>query len=77
VSITVEIPGVEKNDIDLSVVGQTLKIKVDSAERRYFKEVQLPAHVDPGSTKATYNNGVLDITLCKSGRGQEKKIRIE
>ncbi|MFH0816866.1 MAG: archaeal heat shock protein Hsp20 [Methanobacteriota archaeon] len=77
ISITVEIPGVEKKDIDLSVVGQILKIKVDSAERRYFKEVQLPTHVDPNSTKATYNNGVLDITLCKSGHGPEKKIRIE
>ncbi len=77
VCITVEIPGVEKKDIELSVVGQVLKIKVDSAERRYFKEVHLPAHVDPDSTKATYNNGVLDISLSKSNHGSEKRIKIE
>jgi HSP20 family protein len=68
---------VQKKDIELSVVGQTLRIKVDSAERRYFKEVHVPAHVDPDSTKATYNNGVLDITLCKSGHGPEKRIKVE
>jgi HSP20 family molecular chaperone IbpA len=37
----------------------------------------LPAHVDPDSTKATYNNGVLDITLRKASHGSEKKIKIE
>lgn len=77
VCITVEIPGVEKRDVELSVADRTLKIKVDSASRRYYKEVHLPAHVDPGSAKATYNNGVLDIALRKASHGTEKKIKIE
>lgn len=77
VSITVEIPGVNKQDIELSVVDQVLKIKVDSAERRYYKEVALPAHVDSDSIKATYRNGVLDITLKKLGHaGTERKIKV-
>jgi len=43
--LVTEIPGVEKGEIDLSVAGQVLKIHVDAAERRYYKEVLLPAHV--------------------------------
>lgn len=65
VSITVEIPGVEKEDIELNVEEDKTTIHVDSDDRKYFKEVPLPAKVVPDSAKATYKNGVLDITLMK------------
>ncbi|MBI5000840.1 MAG: Hsp20/alpha crystallin family protein [Euryarchaeota archaeon] len=79
VAITVEIPGVEKSDIDLEVTENRLRISVDSAERRYFKEIDLPAPVDADSAKATYNNGVLDIMLSRRGKREReaRKVRIE
>lgn len=68
VAITVEIPGVEKEDINLNVTEDTLEIKVDTLQRKYHKVVDLPCGVKPKTTKATYKNGILDIIL-------EKKVK--
>jgi len=65
VAITVEIPGVEKDDIDLNVKEESLQIKVNAPHRKYHKVVDLPCKVKPKSTKATYKNGILDVVLEK------------
>ena len=65
VAITVEIPGVEKDDIDLNVKEESLQIRVNAPNRKYHKVVDLPCNVKPKSTKATYKNGILDVVLEK------------
>jgi HSP20 family protein len=69
VSITVEIPGVNRENIDLTATDDALEITVDSPKRRYHKIIDLPCHVKTKSTRATYKNGILDIVLDK----KEKK----
>ena len=69
VAITIEIPGVEKEDINLNVKENNFEIKVDAPQRKYHKVVNLPCKVKSKSTKATYKNGILDIVLEK----KEKK----
>lgn len=69
VAITVEIPGVEKKDIDLDVKDEKLEIKVVHPERKYHKVIGLPCNVKPKTTKATYKNGVLDIEIEKKEKG--------
>src|SRR5208283_3016949 len=61
VRVLVELPGVEKSDIKTTITEDTLTIKVEAAARKFYKEVQLPSGVDPDSSKASYNNGVLEI----------------
>jgi HSP20 family protein len=80
VAITVEIPGVEKEDIDLVASEDTLEIKVDSPKRKYHKLIDLPCNVKTKSTKATYKNGVLDIVLDKKEKKKDNsgfKVSIE
>ncbi|RLF40542.1 MAG: Hsp20/alpha crystallin family protein [Thermoplasmata archaeon] len=78
VQVTAEVPGVKKEEIDLEVTGNTLIIKVEGKDRKYYKEVELPAEVDPDSAKASYNNGVLDIQLKKvKPKSKGKKIKIK
>jgi HSP20 family protein len=78
VRVVAELPGVEKTDIKTSITEDALTIRVDSATQKYFKEVQLPAGVDPDSSKASYNNGVLEITLRKTQpRPKGKEIKID
>ena len=78
VRVVVELPGVEKPDIKTTITEDTLTIKVDAAARKYYKEVQLPSTVDPDSSKASYNNGVLEIALRKlKPRPRGKEIRID
>jgi len=80
VAVTVEIPGVEKEDIDLNVTKDTLEIRVDTPQRKYHKIVDLPCDVVPKTTKATYKNGVLDIVIKRKEKkkpGEGYRVNIE
>lgn len=79
IKVVVDMPGVEKEDIKLYVSedGRTLTIDARGKERKYHKEIRLPAAVDPNKAKATYKNGVLSIELEKvekKKRGFEIKV---
>lgn len=65
IAITMELPGVEKKDINVHMTDDDLEISVDDERRKYHKRVKLPAKVDPKTTKATYTNGILDVTVQK------------
>ena len=78
VRVLAELPGVEKSDIKTHISEDTLTIKVEAAARKYYKEVRLPSSIDPDSSKASYNNGVLEIVLKKlKPRPRGKEIRID
>ena len=78
IDVIAEIPGVSKKDIDLEVTEDSMIIKVDSPNRRYYKEIQLPAEVDSSSGNAKFTNGVLSITLKKlKPRKKGKKIKVD
>jgi HSP20 family protein len=78
VRVVAEVPGVTKDEIELRISGRTLSIAANAA-RKYFKSVELPAEIDPESAKATYKNGVLDVTLTKlqPSPPKGKPIRID
>lgn len=79
VKVVAELPGVDKSDIKLHATEDTLTISVDTPERKYYKEVNLPAKVNPEGAKTSYKNGVLEVTLPKVGRERPKgkPIKIE
>ncbi len=78
ITIVVELPGVEKDEIDLRGNGKELKIKVDGKKRKYSKVISLPDNVTFDKAKATYNNGILEISIPKSKKAckKEKKIPV-
>ncbi|EDY36466.1 Hsp20/alpha crystallin family [Aciduliprofundum boonei T469] len=81
ISITAEMPGVTKDDIelDLDEDSNVLTIKVDTPERKYYKEVELPAKVKPDSAKATYKNGILDVVFerVEPRKKKGRKIKVK
>lgn len=79
VKVVAELPGVEKNDIKLHGTEDTLTISVDIPQRKYYKEVKLPAKVNAKEAKTEYKNGVLEITLpkTKEQRPKGEPINIE
>jgi HSP20 family protein len=77
IAVTMELPGIEKDDIKLEIADQLLTIRVNTEARRYFKEVNLPAPVKEEAAKASYKNGILDITLTKKVPPKKKGTRIE
>lgn len=66
VSVTVELPGVEKGDVTLKVADESITVRVEKGTRRYHKQVKLPCKVVPQSAKATFKNGILDVTLQRA-----------
>ncbi|RNJ27400.1 Hsp20/alpha crystallin family protein [Halosegnis longus] len=58
-----DLPGIEKDDIDIRCDGQTLTVAADTAHRQYEEHLDLPARVDEHTASASFNNGVLDVTL--------------
>ena len=76
IRVVAELPGVDKNDIQLNVADKVLTIKVDTPERKYYKEVELPEEVEPEGAKATYKNGVLEVVLNKK-KAKPKGVSIK
>jgi HSP20 family protein len=78
VRVIAEMPGVSKEDIDVTVNEKSLIISVDREERRYYKELDLPGVVDPKKAKSAYNNGILEVTVpLKSPDAGGVKLRVD
>lgn len=91
--INVEIPGMDPEDIDVSLSEGTLFIKGEKKpkaeekeadyhliERSYgtfIRSIPLPAEVQSDKISASYKNGILKITLPKSEETQKKEINIK
>ncbi len=88
-----DIPGMERKDLDISVSGNTLTVKGERkeeeskkgkgyfySERRYGsfqRSVELPVEVDADKVVANYKDGVLELTLPKSEKAKPKQIKID
>ena len=77
VIVVAELPGVERDDIDLHTAYDGLVISVDTPKRRFHKELRLPARVDPNSTQSSYKNGVLEVRLKKISEEKGEEIFVE
>jgi HSP20 family protein len=93
VLVTAELPGVNLDELDIAVQGNTLTLKgsrprpemseemiVHRQERSYgqFRRVlQLPFEVEANAVEAAYENGVLQITLPRAESAKPKKIEVK
>ena len=63
---TIDMPGVQKKDIEISVEPNSISVKAENGDsRKYNYSRKFRPTVDVDSAKATFTNGVLDITLNK------------
>lgn len=78
VHVTVELPGVAKEDIDLEVSDAALSVSVDTEKKKFAKSIALPCDVKSDTAKAEYNNGILEIVMeAKKASSKARKVRIE
>jgi len=91
--ITAEIPGINEDEMEINVTGDTLTIagerkfeelpegaKYHRNERSYGKfnrNIQLPYTVDVDKVKASFKNGVLKIILPRIEAEKPKKIAVK
>jgi len=90
--VVCELPGMKKDDIEITVRDNTLsisgerKLEVERKEdqvfrsERYFgkfqRSVTLPVTVDAKKVRATYKDGVLHLELPKSEEAKQKHIQV-
>lgn len=77
IAITMELPGIEKEDINMELVENKLTIDVDTETRTYHKDVDLPDDLDFDSISATCKNGILDIVIKRKKTKPKKGKRIK
>lgn len=79
ISVTFEMPGIERDAIDLEVSDERVIIEAKTEERTYKKEVDLPGKVDSEKAKATYHNGVLEVVIpiAKDKERKGKRVKVE
>jgi len=91
--VNAEVPGIDVEDMEISVVGETLTlsgarksedleegVRYHRQERGYGKfnrSVELPFPVDIDKVEATFKNGVLQISLPRSEADKPKKIVVK
>ena len=76
VKVIMEIPGVEKEDIEVYVSDGKLTVSVDSKGKSYYKAVEIPKDVEFEKARTTYKNGILEITLPRK-KEEKKGFRIK
>lgn len=90
--VKAELPGMKEEDIDVSVVGDTLSIKGEKkteaeikdedyyrCERSYgsfYRSIPIPSNVDANKIEASFEDGILEVALPKSAKVKPKKIAV-
>ena len=76
---TIDMPGVQKKDIDISIDEHSIKVTAENDKgRNYNYTRRFKPTVDASSAVATFTNGVLDITVKKveeKNKGTKVKIK--
>ena len=92
VIVKMEIPGVEKDQIHLSVADDMLTVRgemrKESAENKknYYRQeihygafqrsIALPVEVDAAKARAELKNGMLKVTLPKSAQPKAREVKV-
>jgi HSP20 family protein len=93
-SAKVELPGLRKEDVHLDVTEHAFRVwgttqHEEESKRRgwvrhertsasFERYLALPDEVDPDAAKATFHDGVLEVTMPKAanGKGRERHVPI-
>jgi HSP20 family protein len=91
--LTVELPGLKREDIDLTVEQNTLTIKgqrrpddgvreqqyhrVERSYGSFTRSFTLPATIETSGVRADYRDGVLTITLPVRSDAKPRQIQVE
>lgn len=88
--VSAELPGLEEKDVDVTLENGVLSIRGEKKsetrdeERRFteryygsfLRQIPIRWEVDPDAVKASFRNGVLDITIPKSESARQQTRRI-
>jgi HSP20 family protein len=93
VVVRAEVPGVKKDDLEISVTGDLFTIKgqtkreekeekgdyyrCEVSQGSFSRTVTLPAMVDEAGARAQLKDGMLEVTLPKTEKSKKRAIKID
>jgi HSP20 family protein len=93
VVVRAELPGVAKADLDVTVTDDSVTLRAHTSHEEkqekgeyhrremsygeYLRTLALPHAVDGEKAKATFNDGVLELTLPKVEKTSRKQVTVE
>jgi len=93
VVIKAEVPGVEKKDLDISAGEDSVTIKGSTSKEEkeekgdyyrreissgtFLRTVALPATVDGSKAKASFKDGMLELTLPKTEKAKRHSVKLD
>ncbi|MCA9812522.1 MAG: Hsp20/alpha crystallin family protein [Nitrosarchaeum sp.] len=72
--LVTEMPGIEKSDINVNIADNAVSISASKGERKYSTRIPLKYKVDENSAKASYKNGILELTFKLAEEKSKGKI---
>lgn len=92
VVVKAEIPGLKKEDVDVSITGDSLtlsgkkkdvkEVKKENFYRKeiregsFFRTIPLPCAINRDKVKASYKEGVLEVVLPKAEEEKKKELKV-
>jgi HSP20 family protein len=79
VKVTVEMPGIAKENIKLNAYENNVEVKSDDPQRKYHRVIDIPLEADIETVKSSYKNGILEIIFKKKEQitPKGKEITVE
>lgn len=93
VVVRADVPGLDPQDIEVSLSGNILTIKGEKKKEKeekkenfyrverfygsFVRSIELPTEVEGDKVEATYKNGVLKIVLPKKAEAKGKTIKVK
>jgi len=74
--IVAEMPGVEKTDVNVVVDEDIVHIDAEHGEKNYHVNVPIQHAVESDSPKATYTNGILELTFNLDTKPKGKSVDV-
>ena len=74
--LTVDLPGVPADAVDVAVAGRTLSLSAQTADHSWERSLRLGAALDPEQVTATYADGRLTVTVGAAASAERRRIEI-
>lgn len=93
VMLKAELPGLNKDDIEITATDESITLRGEFKQEqevteqgyirrerrvgRFFRTIPMPAAIQPDQVKATFKDGVLEITAPRSAQAKEKETKVQ
>lgn len=91
--ITAEVPGIDVDNLDISIVGETLTLSGSRSLPKpdgdvqwhrherwhgdFSRSLELPFKIDADNVEATYEDGILRVTLPRAEEERQRQISVK